>query len=62
VIGDEERCGTICISLSDLSKGKGRAPETRWDLTALGDTSVEMGHHLDGLCHEHLEDTTSSRL
>ena len=48
--GDEERCATVCISLYDLSEGKGRAPETQRDLTALGDTSVEMGQHLDGLC------------
>jgi len=26
-----------------MSKGEGGALETRWDLTALGDTSVEMG-------------------
>jgi len=43
VAGDEERYGLVCISLSDLLEGEGGAPETRWDLTALGDTSVEMG-------------------
>jgi len=29
--------------MSNLSEGKGGALETRWDPTALGDTSVEMG-------------------
>jgi len=50
MVKDEERCGLVCINLSDLSEGKGGAPETRWSLTALGDTNVEMGQHLDGLC------------
>ena len=40
---DEERCGSVCISLSDLSEGKGEAQETRWDPTASRDTGVEMG-------------------
>ena len=47
---DEERCGPVCISLSDLSEGKGGAREARCDSTAFGDTSLEMGQHLDGLC------------
>jgi len=50
VARDEERCGTVCIRLSDMSEGESRALETRWDLTALGDTSVEMGQHLNRLC------------
>ena len=50
MVGDEERCGPICINLSDLSEGEGRAPKARWDSSAFGDTSVEMGQHLDGLC------------
>jgi len=32
-----------------MLEGEGWASETRWDSTALGDTSVEMGQHLDGL-------------
>ena len=32
MVGDEERCGPICISLSDLSEGEGRAPKARWEL------------------------------
>jgi len=43
VAGYEEGCGTICVCLSDLSEGKGRALETWWNPTALGNTSVEMG-------------------
>ena len=41
--GYEKICSSVCISLSDLSEGKGGALETRWDPTALGDISVEMG-------------------
>jgi len=50
VARDEERRGPFCISLFDLSKGEGGAPEARWDSTAFGDTSVEMRQHLHGLC------------
>jgi len=50
VARNEERCGTICIRLSDVSEGESEAPETGWDLTTLGDSSVEMGQHLNGLC------------
>ena len=46
--GNEERCGPVCISLSDLSEGKGT--RDRMESTAFGDSSVEMGQHLDGLC------------
>ena len=48
--GNEEGCCSVCIGLFDMSEGEGGASETRWDPTALGDTSVEMGQHLDGLC------------
>jgi len=51
VVGNEEGCCTICICLSNLSEGKSEALETWWDLTTLGDTSVEMGQHLNGLCN-----------
>jgi len=40
VAGNEEGCGTVCIRLSDLSKGEGGAPETRENSTAFGDTRV----------------------
>jgi len=50
VTGNEEGCCSVCIGLFDMSEGEGGASETRWDPTALGDTSVEMGQHLDGLC------------
>jgi len=43
VVGNEERCGLVCISLYDMSEGKGEASTTRWDPAALGDTGVEMG-------------------
>jgi len=43
VARNEEGCGVVCISLSDLSEGKGGTLETRWDFTAFGDTRVEMG-------------------
>ena len=42
MVGDEERCGLVCISLSDLSEGNGEALETRWNPTTSGDTGVEM--------------------
>jgi len=43
VAGNEEGCCTVCISLFDMSEGKGGALDTRWDSTALGNTGVEMG-------------------
>ena len=46
--GDEERCGPVCISLSDLLEGESEALETRWDPITLRDTSVEMRQHLHG--------------
>ena len=48
--GNEEGCGSVCISLFDLSEGEGRAPKARGNSIAFGDTRVEMGHHLHGLC------------
>ena len=36
--GNEERCSSVCISLSNMSEGKGGASETRWDSTSFGDT------------------------
>jgi len=51
VTGDEKGCGTVCISLFDVPEGKGGASETRWNSTAFGDTSMEMGQHLHGLCY-----------
>ena len=47
---DEERCGSVRVSMFDVLEGEGGASEARWDSTAFGDTSVEMGQHLDGLC------------
>jgi len=40
---NEEGCCTVCISLFDMSKGKGGASEAWWNSTALRDTDVEMG-------------------
>ena len=48
--GNEEGHGIVCISMLDMPEGKGRASEARWDSTTFGDTSVEMGQHLDGFC------------
>ena len=48
--GEEEGRGTVCIRLFDVTEDEGGASETWWDLTALEDTNVEMGQHLDGLC------------
>jgi len=39
----EEGCCIICISLSNVSKGKGKASKTRQDSTAFGSTGVKMG-------------------
>jgi len=50
VVGDEERCGSIRISLFNMSEGKGGALETRWESTTLGNTGVEMRQHLHGFC------------
>jgi len=50
VARDEERCGSVRVSMFDVLEGEGGASEARWDSTAFGDTSVEMGQHLDGLC------------
>jgi len=50
VAGNEEGRCTICIRLFDMSEGEDGASETRWESTALGDTSVEMGQHLHGFC------------
>jgi len=50
VAGNEEGHGIVCISMLDMPEGKGRASEARWDSTTFGDTSVEMGQHLDGFC------------
>jgi len=50
VAGEEEGRGTVCIRLFDVTEDEGGASETWWDLTALEDTNVEMGQHLDGLC------------
>jgi len=46
VAGNEEGCGTVCVSLFDLSEGEGGAPEARRNSTAFRHTSVEMGQHL----------------
>ena len=43
MVEDEERCGPVCISLSDLSESKGGTLETEWNPTASKDTSVEIG-------------------
>jgi len=43
VVGDEEGCGQICISLSDLLEGKGGTPEARLNPTTSRDTGVKMG-------------------
>jgi len=50
VAGNEEGRGTVCISMFDVPEGEGRTLETRWDSTAFGDISVEMGQYLDGFC------------
>jgi len=50
VAGNEEGCCPVHINLFDMSEGEGEASETRWDPTALGNTSVEMGQHLHGFC------------
>jgi len=47
---NEEGCHSVRISLLDLLEGEGGALETRWKSTALGNTNVEMGQHLHGLC------------
>ena len=41
--GYKEACGTIRVCLSDLSKGKGGASETRRDYATVKDTGVEVG-------------------
>ena len=40
---DEEGCGSVCISLFDMSEGKGRASKARCNPTTFGHTSMEMG-------------------
>jgi len=40
---DEERCGSVCISLFNVSEGEGVASEARWHSTFVGGTGVEMG-------------------
>jgi len=50
VARDEERCGSVCVGMFDVPEGEGGASKVRWDPTAFGDTNVEMGQHLDGLC------------
>ena len=47
---DEEKCGLVRIIMFNVSEGEGGASKTRWESTALGDTSMEMGQHLHGLC------------
>ncbi|XP_027927465.1 uncharacterized protein LOC114184353 [Vigna unguiculata] len=44
---NEEGRGTVCISMFDVPEGEGRTLETRWDSTAFGDISVEMGQGHD---------------
>ena len=39
----EEGCDRVCISVFDMLKVKGRAPETWWNSTAVGHVDVEMG-------------------
>jgi len=51
VAGNEERCCSVRISMFNLSEGEGGAPEARWESTALGNNSVEMGQHLHGFCN-----------
>jgi len=49
VTGNEERCGSVCINLFNVSEGEGGASETQWHSTVVGGTGVEMGQHLHGL-------------
>jgi len=51
VAGNEEGCCSVCIGLFDMSEGEGGASKTRWESTALENTSVEMGQHLHGFCN-----------
>jgi len=39
----EKGCCTICMSMFNMSEGQGRASETWWDPTALGNINVEIG-------------------
>jgi len=43
VVGYEERCSLVCISLSNMLEGKGGASEARWNLTTSRDIGVEIG-------------------
>ena len=48
---DEEGCGSVRISMFNLSEGEGGAPEARCELTAFRNTNVDMGQHLHGFCN-----------
>ena len=48
---DEEGCGSVRISMFNLSEGEGGALEARWEPTTLRNTSAEMGQHHHGFCN-----------
>jgi len=50
VARNEERCGLVRVGMFDVPEGEGGTSEARWDSTAFGDTSMEMGQHLHGFC------------
>jgi len=41
--GYEDECCIVCISLFNMSEGKGRALETWWNSTTFGNTTMEIG-------------------
>jgi len=51
VARDEEGCGSVRISMFNLSEGEGGALEARWEPTTLRNTSAEMGQHHHGFCN-----------